>query len=90
MVMLYSRKAFLMLILNFEFVWPNFNFWAGGGGQLGVTQNEVLQSCYLGLFCIRAATAILENEVEHGAMSTLTIGHRIVFGHRIVMSKTFS
>ena len=24
------RKAFLMWILNLEFVWPNFNFWALG------------------------------------------------------------
>ena len=28
----------------------------------------------MGLFYIRAATAMLEIEVEHGAMSTLTIG----------------
>ena len=47
----WSSKAFLMWILNFEFVWPNFNFcfWPEEGVKVGVLQNESLQTwwCYI-------------------------------------------
>ena len=65
-----------------EKIWPReflFYFWARGGGQSGgppkcsrITSPVLV----MGLFCIRAATAMLEIEVEHGAMSTLTIYYR--------------
>ena len=90
------RKSFLMWIFNFVFVWSNLNFWARGvfilflgprrGSKWGsskmnlsrhgdVIYRRILTSPVLvmGLFCIRAATAMLEIEVEHGAMNTLTM-----------------
>ena len=45
---IYRRKAFLMLIPDFEFILPDFDILAHGrgqsGGQPGVAQIEVLQT----------------------------------------------
>ena len=37
---IYRRKAFLMLISDFGFVLPDFDFWGWGRGSVGVSQGS--------------------------------------------------
>ena len=73
---IYRRKAFFMLILNFEFVWHNFNFRARGVFilLLGLSREGVtLRGSSQINLSKHGDVTMLEIEVEHGAMSTLTI-----------------